>query len=136
MVEAVDPFTGSPDLPNTNWDAINAGFIQNMEEVRRSLVGPPEFRHIREASPQALEGTDGPIHLALVDGNHTYEGASADIKAVIRRMNPDGLIFVHDVCPRFPGVLQATSELLGEPLDKSHGDYCMAVYAVPHGRGT
>lgn len=135
LVESIDPFTGSPDLPNVDWEATCSGFLSNVERVRSCLMDPPKFKHVREGSPSALGRIETPIDLLIVDGNHTYEGCSADIKAAIPKMSKSGLIFAHDVCPKFPGVMRATSELLGQPLDKSHGDYCMAVYRVPGWEG-
>lgn len=135
LVESIDPFMEYPALPNVDWEATCSGFLSNVERVRSCLMDPPKFKHVREESPSALGRIETPIDLLIVDGNHTYEGCSADIKAAIPKMNKSGLIFVHDVCPKFPGVMRATSELLGQPLDKSHGDYCMAVYKVPGWEG-
>lgn len=39
---------------------------------------------------------DNSIDLAFVDGDHSYEGCLGDLKAVLPKMKPDGVILAHD----------------------------------------
>ncbi|MGE0431548.1 MAG: class I SAM-dependent methyltransferase, partial [Planctomycetota bacterium] len=52
---------------------------------------------------------------AFIDGEHTYDGASADIRNWGRRVRPGGILAMHDCIRRFPGVQQAVAELQGDP---------------------
>lgn len=40
---------------------------------------------------------DKPIHLLFIDGDHTYEGAKADIDAWVKHVPVDGIVIFHDV---------------------------------------
>lgn len=48
--------------------------------------------------------------LAFIDGEHTYEGASRDLALWGKRVVNGGLILMHDVRDRFPGVRRAFIE--------------------------
>lgn len=61
------------------------------------------------------------IDLLIVDGDHSYEGVSEDIKSWLGNVKEDGLIFFHDYdatgtqfenVVRYPGVKQAIEEHL------------------------
>jgi len=61
----------------------------------------------------------GQLDLVFVDGDHSYEGAKADIEAWYPHVKVGGLIVVHDYFtkdqaegPLFPGVKQAVDETL------------------------
>lgn len=43
----------------------------------------------------------------FIDGDHSYEGAMADLDNWGTRVREGGLILVHDVTSRFPGVMRA-----------------------------
>jgi predicted O-methyltransferase YrrM len=47
--------------------------------------------------PQLAERLRGQVDLYLVDGDHTFEGASADIENGLPMLRPGGLVLVHDV---------------------------------------
>jgi predicted O-methyltransferase YrrM len=42
---------------------------------------------------------DKSVHLAFIDGDHTYEGCMGDLKAVLPKMAPGSTILVHDAVP-------------------------------------
>ena len=62
----------------------------------------------------------GPIDLLFIDGDHTYEGASRDIKVWSGYVRPKGLMLIHDVAngpkshPLHFEVLRAVNELVSE----------------------
>ncbi len=53
---------------------------------------------------------DQPIDLLWIDGDHTYEGVDADIRAWSGLVRPGGMIAAHDHRDQFPGVARAWSE--------------------------
>lgn len=50
------------------------------------------------------------LDVVFVDGDHSMEGASADLAQWATRTVVGGTIFVHDVTHRFPGVVRAVEE--------------------------
>ena len=62
-----------------------------------------------------LQDVPGPVDLAFIDGDHSFEGVKADIARVVPLMAPAGVIAFHDAAGGcFPGVSRALGELLAE----------------------
>lgn len=59
--------------------------------------------------PELARRLRGQVNLYLVDGDHRYEGALADIKNGLPMMKSGGLVLVHDV-DRFRRMAEATVE--------------------------
>lgn len=53
-----------------------------------------------------------PIGLLFIDAEHSYQACSADIRAWSQYIVPGGYIALHDYSDTFPGVVQATEELI------------------------
>jgi predicted O-methyltransferase YrrM len=53
---------------------------------------------------------DGSLDFVFIDADHTYEGASQDIRLWRPKVRPGGWCGGHDYCQRFPGVIQAVKE--------------------------
>lgn len=49
-----------------------------------------------------------------IDADHSYEGASIDLRLAWPKVKPGGWIAGHDYCPLFPGVIQAVDEFCEE----------------------
>lgn len=64
-------------------------------EERLELLGG----NSRELIPRLSEKYTGQVDIYLVDGDHTYEGALADLENGRRMMRRGGYILVHDVDP-------------------------------------
>jgi predicted O-methyltransferase YrrM len=73
------------------------------------------FQLIRDRSPAAVPvavaALGGPIDLCLVDGDHGYEAATADLEGVLPHLASDSYLLLHD--PVSAGVKQACEEFLG-----------------------
>lgn len=54
---------------------------------------------------------DNSIDLAFVDGDHSYKGCLGDLKAVLPKMKPDGVILAHD-CIQNSEPLRAVNEFI------------------------
>lgn len=56
---------------------------------------------------------DKSIAAVYVDGDHSYEGAKADILAWWPKIRPGGYMCGHDYVPHMPGVVRAVTEIFG-----------------------
>ncbi len=65
---------------------------------------------IARKDPQLAE-----FDLVFIDGEHTYEGALADVQNWGSRVRPGGLILMHDIVARFPGVVKVFRQLESDP---------------------
>lgn len=64
-----------------------------------ALAGNPRVRHIHQDSVEAGEMWHifyNPADMVFVDGNHTYKGCKADIKAWLPNIKSGGIIAIHD----------------------------------------
>jgi predicted O-methyltransferase YrrM len=52
------------------------------------------------------------IDMAFVDGSHELEDARFDIAKCFSLLRPGGILAAHDVCPGWPGPMQAWSEVM------------------------
>jgi predicted O-methyltransferase YrrM len=84
----VDPHTGRletlPSLRHTLWDA-------GLDDVVSVVVGTTQ---------QVGRWWSSPLTLLFLDGNHTEQVAQHDYEAFSQRLQPDGLLLVHDVFER------------------------------------
>ncbi len=58
--------------------------------------------------------------LVFIDGEHTYSGARNDLQNWGTRVRSGGLILMHDVRPRFPGVMRVFEEYSKLPSIRAH----------------
>lgn len=55
------------------------------------------------------------LFLIYIDGLHTYDGVKNDMNKWIYKLQPNGFLCGHDYQGKFPGVIQAVNEQLGDP---------------------
>ncbi len=67
-----------------------AEFMQNIEPARQWI----EVH--RGGSVEVAKSFDRQIDLLFVDGDHSYEGARADLEAWLPKMKPRGIVICHD----------------------------------------
>lgn len=69
--------------------------------VSRTGVGEDQYELVsgdsKEILPRLAEELEGRVDLYLVDGDHTFEGARADVRNGLPMVKPGGLVLVHDV---------------------------------------
>lgn len=53
-----------------------------------------------------------PIDVLIVDGDHSYEGVLADLRAWYPHVKPNGLIFMHDVLDPETGIVTEVSRAI------------------------
>jgi predicted O-methyltransferase YrrM len=107
-VVAVDPHTSpsatDPDLRGkpTSYD----DFIENLR-----VAGVSEWVEVkRYYSHQLAREWKGPLRLLWIDGDHTYEGAKADIDLFKPYLAEGAIVAMHDVLGTFAGALRVFVE--------------------------
>lgn len=103
------------------WQQVRAGGHNNVHLFRHLSVDPELIRD----KNILLENFD----MVFVDGDHSYEGARADLENWGRRVRHGGQVLVHDATPEFPGVCQAIDAWKTDPAvrvqDQRHGSICV-----------
>lgn len=78
-----------------------------------------EYDEVAKLKLSSLEAAahfeDNSLDFIYIDGDHSYEACSADIKAWRPKLKSGGYMCGHDYFHRFPGVVQAVFEELGKP---------------------
>ncbi len=83
-------------------------FLENMKPIE----GKMKFQHFRMLSVEAAKlFEDGSLDFVFIDGDHTYESASADMDAWLPKIKRGGVIAGHDYQPEtWDGVVKAVQE--------------------------
>ena len=109
-VVAVDPHTSpastDPDLKRAGQTTSYDDFVTNLR-----TAGVFERVEIRRAYSHDLarEWKD-PLRLLWIDGDHTYEGAKADLDMFKPFLQPGAIVAMHDVLGTFEGALRVFVE--------------------------
>ena len=98
----VDTWTNDAMPYDSNSDVMPE-FLQNTEVYREKIAV------FRGTSVEIAKDWTRPIDLLFVDGDHSYEGCSSDLKAWLGFVRPGGRIAFHDSSEE--GVSRAISEL-------------------------
>ena len=107
-----------PDMPGERLD----------EELRAALDRYDLARKVRllVADSRTAEPPPEPLELLFVDGDHSYEGAKADLERWGAFVRPGGHLLLHDAVDsggygnHYPGVARAVSEI-GPGWDRQPG---------------
>ena len=70
--------------------------IRNYPEVKENIVGLEHKIHILTGDSRKVEWSM-PIDLLFLDGNHSYEYVTSDVKKYVPLIRPDGYFIMHDV---------------------------------------
>jgi predicted O-methyltransferase YrrM len=97
------PFSYEPAF----WRNVNKAGKNNVRLIRK-LSNDPTL--LSDPDPELRD-----LDLVFIDGEHTYEAARRDVADWGSRVRRDGLILMHDVFARFPGVEKAFAELAADP---------------------
>jgi len=112
--DCIDIWTGAGVVGE--YDADESVIKQTLYEEFLSNMAPVEhlYTPIKEWSDQAATlYADASLDFVFIDAGHTYENASADIRAWLPKVKPGGFIAGHDYGSA-PGVNRAVNELLTE----------------------
>ena len=127
-VIAVDPmkWASKPASLGEYFDALfhpfsyEGAFWKNVKRVKNASV---ILRRNLSTDAELLDDPSDQLRdfdLAFIDGEHTYEGAVRDLRNWGSRVRPGGLILMHDVRDRFPGVMKAFEEFSKLPFLRAH----------------
>jgi predicted O-methyltransferase YrrM len=106
---AVDPFEPYDEDNVTLVKGVQVGTVAEfMETTSRMRVDAQLLRATSEDAAKAWNL--GCLDLILVDGNHSYNHALHDLMAWWPLLQPGGLLLLHDLSGRFPGVVRAAKE--------------------------
>jgi SAM-dependent methyltransferase len=90
------------------------------EQVRANVAAYAQcpLRFLAGNSAEVAAGLPaGSFDVALVDGDHTFRGAAADLKAAHRLLRPDGVLLAHDYdagrCPEVVRAVDAAERVYG-----------------------
>ena len=114
-------------LPRTSyerafWAQVRAAGHQNVHLFRHLSIDP-ELIGNKDA---LLAGFD----LVFVDGDHSYEGARADLENWGRRVRRGGQVLVHDATPEFPGVCKAIDAWRNNPAFRVQPQACGSICVI------
>lgn len=103
------------------WQQVRAAGHNNVHLFRKLSVDP----ELLKDKNALLTNFD----LVFVDGDHSYEGAHADLENWGRRVRKGGKVLVHDATPDFPGVCKAIDTWNLDPSVRvqaqRHGSICV-----------
>jgi predicted O-methyltransferase YrrM len=113
-----------------------AGYAGHSAQDLRSRVGDDRFTVIEGTLAQAWDTVSAaPCDVALVDADHSFAGASADLALIVGLLRRGGRLLVHDVASWFPGVIAAVDALVGAgvlaELQRIESLYAFDVVARP-----
>ena len=125
---AVDLFTGTPQW-GESWDT----YEEFMTRMRRN--GLEKFIRVERGDSKEVSrrlGKDVRISILHIDGDHSYEGARADVDHYVSFLDEGGIIILDDHDPVHPGVIRVVEELKAE-------GFCEVARVLPvpeHGGGS
>ncbi|WP_254442492.1 glycosyltransferase family 2 protein [Ruegeria arenilitoris] len=120
----IDPW-GVQEDPEDGVSLAGARSKKDMDRIYESVknnykdeIARGKIAVIRDFSVPAMDQfKDGSIGFAYVDGDHSYEGVKADLKAILPKMQTGGVIMLDDYHRKGwwkDGVMRAFHEFLGE----------------------
>ena len=91
-----------------------AGYAGHSAQELAACVGDHRFTVLEGTLAQAWHAVAAaPCDVALVDADHSFAGASADLALAAALLRPGAVLLVHDVADWFPGVVAAVGALVG-----------------------
>jgi predicted O-methyltransferase YrrM len=111
-VVAVDPHTSpastDPDLQRTGQTTSYDDFVANLRTA--GVFERVEIK--RTYSHELAREWKEPIRFLWIDGDHTYEGAKADVEMFKPYLSPGAIVAMHDILGTFEGALRVFVEEL------------------------
>jgi predicted O-methyltransferase YrrM len=101
LAHAIDSVLGGASYEAAFWEHVDE--LGPYVRLHRALSGAREL--LASDAPELQE-----FDVVFIDGDHSYEGARADLEHWGLRTARGGTILVHDATPAFPGVVSALEE--------------------------
>lgn len=109
------------DLPRAQFDAKEWPVGVSGARIGEQYRGTPEADRITQLLGDSISFDYSPyvgsMDFVFVDAAHDYIHGKSDSRTALRLVRPGGLIFWHDFCANWPGLVQAIVEITrGQPL--------------------
>lgn len=110
---AVDPYVPYDEENAERWINLEVGTPSDFEETLLRFKIKSTLS-LRSSEYEVERWNDGDADFVLVDGNHSYAHALQDLRKWWAKLKSGGMILVHDLSARFPGVVRAVREFEAE----------------------
>lgn len=119
-VLSIDPFERVQPDPG-NPQGVYSKYLETIRRARCEDVCFPLVAFSQAAAPVVPDK----IGVLVVDGSHHYPAVQKDLEFYGPKILPNGLIFIDDYGPAYPGVMRAVDEYLdsGAPFTVLHKTY-------------
>jgi len=121
IVRAIDHFKGTPGN-EVHYRVQNEDLSDLESNFRRNVAGAGLSDFVKLYNMTSLQAVQryvedfADIRMLFIDGDHSYESVSEDIRRFAARLKPDGVIVFDDYHSDGPGVVQAVEEqILSNP---------------------
>lgn len=84
-----------------------------------------------ESSSSAVLFPDYHFFAVFIDGDHSYEGVTRDLKAWLLKVKPGGYLCGHDFSTAHPGVIAALADFFGPANPNMEYDGSVWIYRTP-----
>ena len=135
-VVAVDPHT-APAVTDYGHGTAQSSWEDFRMSLERAGVTHAVEAH-RAYSRDLARGWNRPIRFLWIDGDHTYQGAKADIELFRPHLVPGGIVAMHDVLHSFEGPVRVFAEEVLASDDFGPAGVCGSIGWAQHrpGEGT
>lgn len=107
VLERIEPWLPLSSYERAFWREVKAGGHENVRLFRQLSTDP-----VLLANGDSLLAE---FDVVFIDGDHSFDGASADLNNWGRRVRAGGLVLVHDATDQFPGVCKAIEKWAVRP---------------------
>lgn len=106
--------------PHKGTEKFNKDYGYNWEDIEKEYkINTRHFDNIihhKTFSYNLLDKfEDNSIDFIYIDADHTYESVKKDIESYLPKLKDGGVIGGHDYQDKWPGVINAVNETIGEP---------------------
>lgn len=119
----IDPWTQEVGGPGSSWAAFQKNHAQ---DIASGHVVPMRMPSVKGAESLLARGVRA--DMVFIDGDHTHEGAAADIRVAVELLGgrgSGGLLCGHDMIEFWPGVVRAVGELIPNYRLPTYGAGCI-----------
>lgn len=128
IIHIIDPFPDPYNLPDGNK---MTGLRKEFEAtIIKCGIDDRVVIHQNRSQDIADSFEDKSFGLIFIDGNHSYESVKRDFTLYSPKLADGGLLLIHDIAPKFPGVVKIAEEIENEgvfnwvTLKDSLGVFC------------
>lgn len=111
-IHCIDPYQGYENY--NHWHGYEWDFVEN--EFKQNTRYFNNITLYKDFSYNIIDTFDDKtFNFIYIDANHNYDDVKKDIELCLPKLTEDGIISGHDYHQRWPGVIKAVNESIGEP---------------------